>query len=346
MQDDVQKKGRVEPGLVSTIIPVYNRGALLREAIDSVMTQTYRPIEIIIADDGSTDDTPAAAQELARKHPDIIRYVRIENSGPGPAREAGRRIAAGEFIQYLDSDDRLLPEKFSLQVAALKDNPDCDIAYGITRLINSRGQILADPFKSTGRKIVYLFPDLLVDRWWCTHTPLYRRSLCDKIGPWSDLRFSQDWEYDGRAGALGARLVWCNATVSEHRQHAATRQTGSGRWLRPDQQVKFFGRIYRHAGQAGCTINQAEMHHFSRWVFCMARACGKAGACIEADELMAMVRKHTLSPDFSMKTVSAARKLFGWRFTGALCGLIDRLRCGFGPYSRPLSWNDNGSNPV
>src|SRR5262245_21086983 len=96
-------------GLVSTIIPVYNRPALLSEAVTSVLAQTYRPIEIIIVDDGSTDATPEIAQSLASAHPTEIRWLRIINGGPGAAREAGRRCARGAFIQYLDSDDLLHP---------------------------------------------------------------------------------------------------------------------------------------------------------------------------------------------------------------------------------------------
>src|SRR5689334_3698307 len=101
---------------------------MLREAVGSVLAQTWRPIEIIIVDDGSTDEeTPAAIRELASQH-DEIRGTRIENGGPGAAREAGRQLARGEFIQYLDSDDLLLPRKFELQVAALRSRPEAGVA--------------------------------------------------------------------------------------------------------------------------------------------------------------------------------------------------------------------------
>src|SRR6185503_20150635 len=97
-------------GLVSTIIPVYNRAVLLREAVASVLSQTYRPIELIVVDDGSTDDTPRVADELGETHPQEVRVIHQSNTGPGLAREAGRHSALGEFIQYLDSDDLILPE--------------------------------------------------------------------------------------------------------------------------------------------------------------------------------------------------------------------------------------------
>ena len=137
----------MQENLVSTIIPVFNRPMMLREAVDSVLKQTHPFIEVIIADDGSTDETPSVAKELTEAHPDVVVYTRHENAGPGPARELGRRIARGEFIQYLDSDDRLLPNKFTDQIAILRQHPDCDIAYGITRLVDPEGKILADPYK-------------------------------------------------------------------------------------------------------------------------------------------------------------------------------------------------------
>src|SRR5262245_34526643 len=105
--------------LVSTIIPVYNRPDLLVDAVHSVLAQTYRPIEVIIVDDGSTDSTPQIARDLADRHPQVIRWIRQTNGGPGRARQTGLETARGEYVQYLDSDDLLLPRKFELQVAAL-----------------------------------------------------------------------------------------------------------------------------------------------------------------------------------------------------------------------------------
>src|SRR5258708_33538471 len=118
--------------LVSTVIPVFNRASMLREAVASVLGQTYRPIEIVIVDDGSTDNTTEAAQGLAAGYPEI-RVIHQPNAGVGQAREAGRLAARGDYIQHLDSDDLLLPGKFALQVAALEDRPQCRAGYGVDR---------------------------------------------------------------------------------------------------------------------------------------------------------------------------------------------------------------------
>jgi len=315
-------------GVVSTIIPAYNRPEMLKTAVDSVLKQTYRVIEIIISDDGSNHETAQYIDELALEHPDIIRVVHNKNQGPGPAREAGRLLARGEFIQYLDSDDYLHPDKFTIQVAALRDNPECDVAYGITRLLNSEGKVLKSVNKWTGRKLEFLFPRLIMDRWWCTHTPLYRRSLCDKVGPWSNLRYSQDWEYDSRVGALGARLVFCNAVVSDHVEHDGQRQTGSGKWLAPKDQVRFFSLMLEHARQAGVKDIEPEMRHFSRWVFSAARQCGVLGYEQEADACFRLA-KDAAGPERSkgmdFRVFEVLSSLCGWKFAGKSAQWFDKL---------------------
>jgi len=314
-------------GLVSTIIPVFNRPEMVREAVESVLRQSYPLIEVIVVDDGSTDDTAEVVRVLVATHHGVVRYVRNDNSGPGPARETGRQLARGEFIQYLDSDDRLLPDKFTLQVAALRARPECGVAYGYTRLIDIDGNELQAPFKWTAEEREALFPGLLVDRWWCTHTPLYRRCVTDAVGAWSNLRYSQDWEYDARVAALGTRLVSCHAYVSEHRHHEASRQTGSGKWLSSSDRVRFFSALHAHACTAGVEPFAKEMRHFSRWVFRHARECGSRGEVDAAVRLLALARM-TSEPGASDVAVFAwLVRVIGWR---ACTGLVDAARAWMG----------------
>jgi glycosyltransferase involved in cell wall biosynthesis len=192
---------------------------MLREGVASVLAQTHRPIELIIVDDGSTDYTPRVVDELGQTHPQEIRVIHQSNTGPGLAREAGRQAARGEFIQYLDSDDLLLPEKFEKQVAGLRAHPECGVAYGKTRFRHLDGHVEARPWKGSGAKTQAMFPSFLLSRWWDTPTPLYRASLCERAGPWTNLRLEEDWEYDCRVASLGVRLHYCEDFVVEVRDH-------------------------------------------------------------------------------------------------------------------------------
>lgn len=104
--------------LVSVIIPTYNRARFLREALASVLSQTYRPLEIIVVDDGSIDETP----RLITGFP--VRYVRGPHRGVAAARNRGIRLARGPFLAFLDSDDLWLPEKLARQVAFFEAHPE------------------------------------------------------------------------------------------------------------------------------------------------------------------------------------------------------------------------------
>ena len=325
--------------LVSVVIPVRDRAEWLPAAVQSALDQRHSHVEVLLCDDGSTDGTERTIDELAVRAPGRIRVIHLPPRGPGPAREAGRLAARGEFIQYLDSDDLLLPDKFALQIAALRARPECGIAYGITRLVDEQGRILVDPFKWTGREIPRLFPGLLVDRWWCTHTPLYRRETCDRIGPWSDLRYSQDWEYDARAGALGVPLAFVNRPVSHHRQHAGVRQTQGGRWLAPPDQIRFFRALWAGAQAVGVTRAAPEAKHFVRWTFAAARAAARAGDGASASDLLALAESAAAG---SARTLRFYRRLsegLGWRAVAAGSEKLGALRGRrFGRDTLPKSW--------
>lgn len=113
--------------LVSTIIPVYDGERYLAEAIESILAQTYRPIEVIIADDGSTDSSAGIACSYKE-----VRYLFQTNQGHAAARNVGIRAARGELIAFLDADDLWTADKLSIQVGYLIDHPE--IQYTIARV--------------------------------------------------------------------------------------------------------------------------------------------------------------------------------------------------------------------
>jgi hypothetical protein len=320
------------PGLVSTIIPAYNRPRMLVEATESVLAQSYRPIEIILVNDGSTDDTGKIAEELARKHPEIVSVIHKKNSGAGPSREAGRLVAQGEFIQYLDSDDLLCSEKFRLQVEALRRAPSAGVAYGWIQLQDEDGVVLPKPYKKSAEVREALFPWILADRWWNTNAPLWRRTLTDQMGPWSSLRWSQDWEYDARAGALRAKLVHVPAFVTIQRQHGGNRQTTAADWMRPDRiqnRSDLLQALWAHAKAAGVPQDEPHRLHFARWAFAIARNAARAGMTAIAVDLLAIAQEAAAENGQAQRGIVPFRKLgsmVGYRVAGQIFHWIARWR--------------------
>ncbi|MGA6826493.1 glycosyltransferase family 2 protein [Nitrospira sp. NS4] len=110
---------------VSVIIPTYNRGSFIVEAVESVLAQTYQSFEVIVVDDGSTDDT----LERLGPYQSNIAILKTNHGGAPHARNAGMKVARGKYVAFLDSDDRYLPHKLALQVQILEKFPDVGMVY-------------------------------------------------------------------------------------------------------------------------------------------------------------------------------------------------------------------------
>jgi glycosyltransferase involved in cell wall biosynthesis len=281
----------MRPGLVSIIIPVYNRPALLAEAVASALAQTYRPIEVIVVDDGSTDDTAAVAQALAAADADLVRYARVPHGGVALAMNEGLRLASGEFIQILDSDDLLLPEKLSRQVGGLRAHPECGISYGYAREYVLGGPWSGRPARRTGETFDQLFPAILEGKIWPAPSPLFRRSAIDRAGEFVDAAVQPEWELECRLAAKGVRLHHCREFVCDTRNahHVEGRRKGAIGSAQLDQYVQVLSLIWSHA--RGITLPPSVSDHFARRVFATARRSAAAGLgaaaqrCLElADE--------------------------------------------------------------
>jgi len=160
--------------LVSVIIPTYNRSHFLREALDSVYAQTYRPLEVIVVDDGSTDRTP----KLVSSYPLV--YIRGPRRGVAGARNKGLSWARGEFIAFLDSDDLWLPEKIARQVGFFRSHPGA-MAVQTEEIWIRRGKRV-NPKKKHAKASGYIFHRCVE---LCVVSPsaiMLRRRVFDEIG--------------------------------------------------------------------------------------------------------------------------------------------------------------------
>jgi glycosyltransferase involved in cell wall biosynthesis len=175
---------------VSVIIPTYNRLPKVREAIDSVLKQTYRDFELWVVDDGSTDGTGQALKVLGKK----IKYVSQANRGVSVARNLGLRVSRGMYVAYLDSDDLWEPRKLEIQVRCLEANPQFPLCY--TDEIWIRKGVRVNPRKKHAKYSGWIFERCLP---LCIISPssaLMKRALFQEIGGFDeDLPVCEDYDF-------------------------------------------------------------------------------------------------------------------------------------------------------
>lgn len=143
---------------VSIILPTYNRAKFLPQAFPSIRSQTFTDWELIVVDDGSTDDTAAVVAERTREWSQPVRYVRQENQGAYGARNTGLDLACGEYVAFFDSDDVWLPEYLERLVTALRRAPDVTWAYCACRIVDltTGREVSPSTFSDNGRPKPFL----------------------------------------------------------------------------------------------------------------------------------------------------------------------------------------------
>jgi glycosyltransferase involved in cell wall biosynthesis len=200
--------------LVSVVIPCYNSARYLGETIESVLAQTYARVEVIVVDDGSTDATP----KIAQSYP--VQYVYQTNGGISAARNTGVAHSRGEYIQFLDHDDRLLPTAIEVGVKFLEERPDCAMAIGEHRYIQADGTEIGYSRKHTIGRDHYA--ELLEHNF--IETPcsvLHRRSALELTGLFAEeVQGAEDYELYLRT-ARQSPVLTHDVAVAEYRLHDA-----------------------------------------------------------------------------------------------------------------------------
>ncbi len=202
--------------LVTVLTPTYNRALFLPSAIQSVLAQSHQALELIVIDDGSTDETPAV---LAAVRDPRLRCIRTAHRGIGAALNAGLAVAAGAFIARLDSDDIWLPSMLADQLAAFAACPDVDVVYGRSQVIDAAGvrqrAYWGHPLRFPDdalRSLLYVDPV-------CTITAVHRRQVYERAGGYDeDLELGEDAELNLRI-ALSGRFLFRDAVVALNRRH-------------------------------------------------------------------------------------------------------------------------------
>src|SRR5688572_14316988 len=177
--------------LVSILVPCYNQGRFLSFAIDSALAQTYPNVEVVVVNDGSTDDT----SEVARSYGDRIVLVEQENAGLSAARNSGVLASSGEFVVLLDSDDVLLPECVGMRVRHLLDAPQVGIVAGYYREIDETGERLPRVPEVRRLSSQAHYYQAVKRNWGPPVGWTIRRSALDECGMFDpSLRSCEDWD--------------------------------------------------------------------------------------------------------------------------------------------------------
>jgi glycosyltransferase involved in cell wall biosynthesis len=194
---------------VSCIVPVFNGERFVSEAVESILAQTHRPLEVVVVDDGSTDRTPAVLAEFG----DRIRTFRQENAGPSAARNLGLEESRGEYVAFLDADDLWVDDKIEAQLTVLRGDPELDLCSGhirsfwIPELDEERRELEDEPYH---REKPMLSP--------CTL--LTTRATFERIGGFDPaLRAREDSDWFIRAQRAGVRIETLPRLVTHRRQH-------------------------------------------------------------------------------------------------------------------------------
>lgn len=249
---------------VSVIIPNYNRASLIGETIENLLLQTLTPAELIIVDDGSTDDSVAVIKEFGSK----VKLICQSNQGPGAARNAGLRVATGDYIQFFDSDDLCSLNKLECQVRALEESGG-DIAYSpwVSVCIDSK-QVRIEKHVFQQRNLPEeLDPLVCFLRGWVSvfQALMFRRSFLQKVGIYRvDLMPSEDSEFLFRMLTQKPKMIFCPECLVLYRSHTDGQITGSGTSSihRAQDWVNFIRAV-----ESGLADHQARLDWFTLFQF-------------------------------------------------------------------------------
>lgn len=209
---------------VSAIIPTYNRVDFVAEAVESVLAQTAPVEEIIVVDDGSSDDT----LERLGSFGDRIRVISQTNAGPSAARNHGLRLATGDFIAFLDSDDTWMPDKIERQLDCFEKFPKLDFVFGDIEVITAEGSLgreipegpERERFLGSSGPVAEIFEALVTMTFTVTSTVMLRRSAAQHVGFMDErFRLCEDLDYWLRAAACGCDFGFLPVVLTRRVKH-------------------------------------------------------------------------------------------------------------------------------
>jgi glycosyltransferase involved in cell wall biosynthesis len=202
------------------VIPAYNAAPWISETLDSVLAQTFDDFEVIVVDDGSTDETP----EIVSRYQDSVRYLRKGNGGSASARNAGIRAAQSAYIAFVDADDLWMPQKLELQMDLLSKDTDLAWVYSDALVVEEKSNnVLYRVGKHVSLHAGDILRPLLLHDFISSPTPIIRREVFDVVGYFDEsLLRSEDWDMWLRIAAE-FRASFVDQPLAKYRRHSLSK---------------------------------------------------------------------------------------------------------------------------
>ncbi len=244
---------------VSIVISTYNRSNLLREAVESVLAQTYSPLEVIVVDDGSTDDTAAVMAAYAGR----VQYIRQDNAGVSAARNRGFAAAQGDLIGFLDDDDIFLPQKIERQVALLAAQPELGLVHCRYYIMGSDGTYLSKVGLLPSGEVL---EQLVCQNFLWMSGPLIRRERLEAAGGFDPaLSSAADYDLWVRIAGAGYPFGCVQEPVGAYRVHANSMVTNMA--LTEREVLISLNRFFGHTDLP----LQLQQRAYATWYFWFSR---------------------------------------------------------------------------
>ncbi len=261
----------------SVIVPVFNGASFIREAIESVFSQTIQDFEIIVVDDGSTDQS----KEIVERMNVAVKYLYQSNNGAAAARNKGVEVSQGEYIAFLDQDDRWYPSKLEMQWRMLEANSESEIVYAEMDVIDANGSVIAKSYLQNGAAqwsalfamAIPKFPNpfpypstVMMPRStfekYGMYDPIFRRNNCEDIELWA------------RIVKAGGRFVFCKEPLAQYRLHAQQGGKNEEMW-RQNWSVLMERLLWLYRDDS--EVKKALAQLSRRYLRSKARSCSREG---------------------------------------------------------------------
>lgn len=290
---------------ISIIVTSYNQQNLLTEAIDSVLSQTIEPNEIIVIDANSSDGSQALIEEYASKHPEMVKPILLETDpGLPQTRNRALDVVKGDYVAILDGDDRFLPHKIECELDALSSNSDARAVYSNYYITNMTGDRIKKRYgcpQPTGK----IFTDVFAGKFGMLRSMLVEYEVLKKIGFLND----EFWHYDGFDMTIELakkhHIEYVHRPLAEYRLHPG----GAAKWRTAEDELPELDGIFERHRPALTGVPEEDQNRIQRW-WSATLALFEARAAQQRGEYLRSVKFYIKSIKYDRSNLKKVFKYF------------------------------------